>query len=152
MSQTVDTNVLLYASDSDAPEHPRARALVDHLVSGPELVVLLWPVLNSYLRMATHPSIFTTPLDHSTALANAETLLELAHVRAVAEGDQYRHCYRWVTDDVPVRGNAVPDAQLVALMAEHGVRAIWTRDRDFRKFGSIEVRDPFEQRYSEGFG
>jgi hypothetical protein len=29
-------------------------------------------------------------------------------------------------------------------MLDNGVRLIWSRDRDFRKFRGIEVRDPFE--------
>jgi hypothetical protein len=40
-------------------------------------------------------------------------------------------------------GNLVPDAHVVALMLEHDVGAIWTHDRDFRRFDGIEVRDPF---------
>ncbi len=29
-------------------------------------------------------------------------------------------------------------------MLTHGVKTIWTHDRDFRRFRGIEVRDPFE--------
>jgi predicted nucleic acid-binding protein len=49
-----------------------------------------------------------------------------------------------VADDALPSGNLVPDAHLVTLMAENDVRTIWTRDRDFRRFPRIEVRDPFE--------
>jgi predicted nucleic acid-binding protein len=48
-----------------------------------------------------------------------------------------------VADDVGPTGNLVPDAHLVALMLENGVRTIMTRDRDYRKFRGITVRDPF---------
>ena len=41
------------------------------------------------------------------------------------------------------RGNDVPDAHLAALMRQHGVGVIYTRDRDFRRFDGIEARDPF---------
>jgi predicted nucleic acid-binding protein len=44
--------------------------------------------------------------------------------------------------DGRARGNEVPDAHLTALIREHGVRIIHTRDRDFRRFDGIEVRDP----------
>jgi predicted nucleic acid-binding protein len=37
----------------------------------------------------------------------------------------------------------VPDAHVVALMHQHGVRTIWTRDRGFRRFRGIEAHDPF---------
>jgi predicted nucleic acid-binding protein len=38
----------------------------------------------------------------------------------------------------------VPDAHLATLMRQYGVRTIYTRDRDFRRFDGIDVRDPFE--------
>ena len=32
---------------------------------------------------------------------------------------------------------------LAALMRQHGVRLLYTRDRDFRRFDWIDARDPF---------
>lgn len=40
-------------------------------------------------------------------------------------------------------GNLVPDAHLAALMLEHGVATIVTRDRDFRRFRGLSIDDPF---------
>ena len=40
-------------------------------------------------------------------------------------------------------GNLVPDAQLAAILFQNGVRTLYTRDRDFRKFECFQVRDPF---------
>ena len=104
-----------------------------------------------YLRIATHPSIFVRPLTHSDAVANIEALLAPAHVRIVGESERFWPAYRTVSDDVPARGNGVPDAHLVGLMVDHGISAIWSRDRDFRKYRRITVRDPFDDRYSDGF-
>jgi hypothetical protein len=33
----------------------------------------------------------------------------------------------------------------VALLKQHGVRTVYTRDADFRKFPFLDVRDPFAQ-------
>lgn len=41
------------------------------------------------------------------------------------------------------RGNHVPDAHLAALMRQHDVQLIYTRDRDFRRYEGIDPRDPF---------
>jgi uncharacterized protein len=41
------------------------------------------------------------------------------------------------------RANDVPDAHLAALMRQHGIRVLYTRDRDFRRYAGIEARDPF---------
>jgi hypothetical protein len=53
--------------------------------------------------------------------------------------DAYTH----VTDNMAVRGNLVPDAHIAAILFQNGVRTLYSNDRDFRKFGSLEVRDPF---------
>ena len=151
MSQTLDTNVLLYASNDGAPEQDRAVTLLRHLAGGPELVVLLWPVVMGYLRIATHPAIFARPLSHADAVANVEGLLARPNVRVVGEGDRFWDVYREVAADVPMRGNGIPDAHLVALMIEHGITSIWSRDRDFLKYTDVTVHDPFSDRYRDGF-
>jgi len=97
-----------------------------------------------YLRITTHPAVFANPLAPAAARGNIGSLIDRPHVRMPGEGRRFRDVYRDVTDRIPVRGNLVPDAHLVALMREHGVRAIWTRDRDFREFHGIEAVDPFE--------
>ena len=45
----------------------------------------------------------------------------------------------------------LPGAHVVALMHEHGVGTIWSRNRDFRKFDGITAVDPFDERFSAGF-
>ncbi|CAN5335469.1 type II toxin-antitoxin system VapC family toxin [soil metagenome] len=143
MSSTVDVNVLLYASDSSSRFHEGARALLDRLIHGPDLFYLFWPVLMGYLRIATHPAIFARPLPPAEAALNVEQLLTLPHARTAGEDEGFWELYRATTSGVPVRGNLVPDAHLVALMRQHGVTTVWTSDRDFRKFDGIEARDPY---------
>ena len=65
-------------------------------------------------------------------------------MRVLSEADGFWNHYRYVTRSIPVRDNLVPDANLVALLRQHGVRVLYTNDRDFRKFDAIETRDPFE--------
>lgn len=151
MTVTVDVNVLVYASNVEADEHDRATALVAHLAAGPGLVVLLWPVILGYLRIATHPSIFPVPLTPSAAEANIGDLLGQPHVRAAGELDGFWRVYRGVAAPVAPRGTLVPDAHLVALMVQHGISRIWSRDRDLRKFDDITAVDPFSDRYQDGF-
>ena len=142
MSATVDTNVLVYASNADDPLHDRAEDLVRNLAVGPELVYLFWPVVLGYLRIVTHPGILTNPLSPVVAMRNVESLLDRPHVRAPGEAENFWTIFRRTAGDRP-RGNDIPDAHVASLMRQHGVRVIWTRDRDFRRFDGIEARDPF---------
>lgn len=152
MTDTLDVNILVYASNEEAPEHERAAALVAHIAAGPTLTVLLWPVLMGYLRIATHPAIFPSPLSPTVAMANVESLLGPRHIRAAGERDGFWTAYRSAAGPVAPRGNLVPDAHIAALMGQHGVSRIWSRDRDLRKFDGITAVDPFADRYREGFG
>lgn len=143
MSTTVDTNVLVYASDSGSPRHEAARDLVTRLATGSDLVTLFWPTLLGYLRVVTNPRILERPLGPRDAMANVERLTTRPVVRCRGEGDRFWRLYRETAEPVLPRGNLVPDAHLAALMREHGVKEIWTHDRDFRLFDGIVVRDPF---------
>ncbi|MEW6059906.1 MAG: TA system VapC family ribonuclease toxin [Actinomycetota bacterium] len=143
MSVTLDANLLLYASDEATPFHERARQLLVQVAAGPDIVYLFWPTVMAYLRLATHPAVFERPLPPENAVANVEALLALSHVQSPGEQERFWEVYRRVADDADARGNLVPDAHLVSLMIENGVRAIWTHGRDYRRFSDIEVRDPF---------
>lgn len=142
MSVTVDANVLVYASNTGDPAHRLAQALIEGLAAGPELVYLFWPTTMAYLRIVTHPGILPAPLAPVEAAANIEELLARPHVRAPGEADGFWALYGSTAGGY-ARGNHVPDAHLATLMRQHGVRVIYTRDRDFRRFDSIEPRDPF---------
>jgi toxin-antitoxin system PIN domain toxin len=144
LSFTVDANVLIYASDETSAYHSQARAFLEQVASGDELVYLFWPTLIAYLRIATHPAIFEQPLSPGDAVANVDRLLALPHVQTVGEQDRFWLAYRRLAAEADARGNLVPDAHLVALMVENGVRTIWTHDRDYRRFPSIEPRDPYD--------
>jgi hypothetical protein len=143
MSFAIDANLLLYASDEQSPLHARAVELLDEIAIGPEIAYLYWPVIVAYLRIATHPAVFASPLSHANARANIEALLSLPHVQAIGEEEDFWRRFAEVADDVAPTGNLVPDAHVVALMLSNGVRTVWTRDRDYRKFSGIRVHDPF---------
>lgn len=144
MSYALDANVLLYASDESSPKHAVARAFLDECAAGSEVICVAWMTLSAYLRVATHPRVFERPLSPETAMANVEALLALPHVRVLSEEEGFWSHFQEVAESVTVRGNLVPDAHLVALLLQHGVRVLHSNDSDFRKFSAIEVRNPFD--------
>ena len=143
MSFSCDVNVLLYASDASSPVHAVARDRLERWARGDDVWYLMWPTIMAYQRIATHPSIFAAPLTPAEALANVEAIASLPHVRVLSEGEGFLEIYRAVSASMPVRGNLVPDAHLACLLKQHGVRTLFSRDRDFRKFDFLDVRDPF---------
>jgi uncharacterized protein len=141
LSVTIDTNLLVYASNASDHAQPKARETLARLVTGPEPLFLFWPVLLGYVRITTQPSL---PASQSfqAATRNIDRLLSAPTVRAVGEADGFWQAFRATAGDW-VRGRVVTDAHIVALMRQHGVRTIYTRDRDFRRFDGIDPIDPF---------
>ena len=142
MSFGIDVNILLYASDESCEQHAKASGFLQRCAAGPEVFCLAWLTVMSYLRMATHPTIFGRPLSPAEASQNIQALLALPHCRVVGEEEGFWEVYQSVTKDVPARGNLVPDAHLAAVLAQHGVKTLHTHDKDFRKFTFLDVRDP----------
>ena len=142
MSYAIDLNILVLASNSDAEEHAAAHSFLKQCAARPELLCVAWPTVMGYLRIATHPSIFSRPLTPREALANIRSLLTLPQVRALGEEEGFLEIYETVGGS-SFRGNLVPDAHLAAILFQHGVTTLYTRDADFRRFDFLDLREPF---------
>lgn len=143
MNSTVDTNVLLHASDESSRFHDTALRLLGRLADGPNALYVFWPVVVGYVRLATHPGVFERPLTNDDAVANIEALLNRRHVVAVDHDDGFWQAFPRAAGEVYVKNDFVAHGYLVALMRLHGVPVLWTRDPDFRRFDGIVLRDPF---------
>ena len=145
MSYTIDTNILLYASDQESPHHERAKAFLEARGGDPDLLCLSWVTLMGYQRIATHPSIFRNPLSAQQAWGNVTSLLALPRCRVITEQEGFDEEYERVARTVGVKGNLVPDAHLAVILRQHGVSKIYTADTDFRKFKFLAVVNPIDR-------
>jgi hypothetical protein len=143
VSYSIDVNLLLYASDASSPLHPSARRFLEACARTHEPLYLCYPTLMAYVRMSTHPRIFTNPLTPAEALANVEGLAALPQARLIAEREGFLDVYKEVTHKVVVRANLVPDAHLASILKQHGVSTLYTVNvDDFRKLGFPGARNP----------
>jgi toxin-antitoxin system PIN domain toxin len=144
MSYSIDTNILLYASDQESPHHERAKEFVETRGSDPDLLCLSWVTLMGYQRIATHPSIFRKPLSEQQAWGNVSSLIALPRCRLITEQEGFVDEYEQLSKTAGVKGNLVPDAHLAVILRQHGVSKIYTADSDFRKFGFLSVVNPID--------
>lgn len=139
----VDTNVLLYAVNPDAPEHAPARTAVDRWHQGSDRWFLTWGIIYEFLRVSTHPRVFGNPLTLGEAWAWLTALLTAPEVGILAETDRHSLVLAELAKAHPrLRGNPVHDLHTAALMREHGVSEIQTADTDFHQFGFLTVVNP----------
>lgn len=141
----VDTNLLLYALNPDAPEHERALRALEEWRSGERPWFLTWAIVYEFLRVSTHPSVFTEPLDLPTAREWIDAVVAAPACGILTETDRHGEVLLEVAQAHPrVRGNLIHDLHIVVLMKEHGISEIRTADRDFHQFPFLRVVDPLQ--------
>jgi uncharacterized protein len=139
----VDTNLLIYATFTDAPEHARGRAWLDELLAESEgTVALCWPVLYAFLRLLTSPRVFGR---HAVTVkegwAVAAAFLEQPAVRVVAPGAGHAAIAAELAETPGLRSDDVPDIEIAALAIEHAL-VLASHDHGFRRFSRLRFVDP----------
>lgn len=139
----VDTNVLVYAADRAAPEHEACLSRIQSWRASADPWYLTWSIVYEFLRVTTHPRVLRHPWSLRDAWRFIEALRASSSLSLLVEGDRHDETLAAVVAELPdLRGNVVHDTRTAALMREHGVRVIYTRDTDFHRFPFLEVRDP----------
>jgi toxin-antitoxin system PIN domain toxin len=141
----VDTNILIYAHREDSPFHHVAARCVAGLAQGPAPWAIPWPCLHEFLAIVTHARIYDPPTPIPAALDQVDAWLEAPSLVLLAEAEQYWTELRSVLTTGRVAGARVHDARIAALCRQHGVRELWSADRDFSRFSELAVRNPLTQ-------
>ncbi len=139
----IDTNVLVDAANPESEFHQPCRRGLTKLRSGASPWYLSWGICYEFLRVCTHPRIFTRPWRVVAAWNFLETLLDAPSAGILLPTERHLSILGEVVSEIPhLRGNILHDAQTAALMKEHGIGRIYTRDTDFHRFPFVEVIDP----------
>jgi toxin-antitoxin system PIN domain toxin len=130
----VDTNILIYAHRSEMPEHRAALSKLTSIVEGNAPWALPLFCIGEFVRVVTHPRVFSPPTSLETALDYLQRLLASPSARLLTPGTAFMERFGEACREGAVRGNLAFDAQVVAVCREHGVSEILTEDRDFARF------------------
>jgi len=138
----IDTNLLVYAHREDSDWHQRAAAAVAGLAESTREWAIPWPCLHEFLAIVTHPRIFKTPTPATLAIGQVEAWLESPSLVVMSENEPYLEGLRDTLLSSRVTGARVHDARVAALCLSHGIRELWTADRDFSMFPQLKTRNP----------
>jgi toxin-antitoxin system PIN domain toxin len=138
----VDTNLLVYAHREDSRWHDVAYARIAGLAEARAPWAIPWPCVHEFLAIVTHPRIYAPPTPLAAAIDQVEAWLESPSVTLLAETENYWPEIRSLLLDGRIDGPQIHDARVAALCLLHGVRELWTADRDFGRFPELSVRNP----------
>lgn len=138
----VDTNIVVYAHRVDSPWHAAAAARLRDLVEGSGAWALPWPCVHEFLAVVTHPRIYRPPTPMARAAAQVDAWLESPTLVLLGETDGHWQAVKSLALAGKIEGPQVHDARVAALCLTHGVRELWTSDRDFSRFPGLRVVNP----------
>jgi toxin-antitoxin system PIN domain toxin len=137
----VDANVLIYAGNRDAIEHPRAKSWLDDRLSGPARVGLPWPSLLAFVRVLSNPVIVRTPMPFAVAWQHVHDWLANDVAWIPIPGDRHAEILGSLMTMPLMSSRLVSDAHLAAPAIEHGL-TLCSTDGDFAKFPGLKWENP----------
>ncbi|MBI2396892.1 MAG: PIN domain-containing protein [Xanthomonadales bacterium] len=138
----LDTNVLVYAHRHDSPFHEAARQAVATLAEGRASWAIAWPCLHEFFSITTHPRIYAPPSTPAQAVLQIDAWLSSPSLVLLAENDEHWPQLRGLIEKSRLQGPMVHDARIAALCLSHGVRELWSADRDFSRYAGLRTRNP----------
>ena len=138
----VDSNILIYAHRTDSPFHDRAASRITELAQGGSAWGIPWPCVHELLAIVTNPRVYDPPTAVGVALDYMEGLIQSPSLVLLAETEVHWNTLRPLMVVGRIVGGRVHDARIAAICIQHGVRELWSADRDFSRFPDLTVINP----------
>jgi uncharacterized protein len=136
-----DLNLIVYAHNTDAPDHTRAVAWWEGLLNGTEPVAIPWVVVLGFIRLMTHRAVLTTPVTPAAAVAHVRSWFAQPVTEYLEPGGQHLDILDRMLAAAGAGGNLTTDAHLAALAIEHQCE-LHSNDADFGRFPGLRWRNP----------
>jgi toxin-antitoxin system PIN domain toxin len=138
----IDTNILVYAHRRDSEFHGPAADALGRLADDGQSWAIAWPSLAEFFTVATHSRVYDPPSTTSQAISQIDAWMESPTLVALGETAGSWRFLRNLLLYARATGPLVYDARIAALCIAHGVRELWTADRDFGRFPALRTRNP----------
>lgn len=137
----LDVNVLVYAHREDSPHHQAYRPWLEDVLNGESAFGVSDLVLSGFLRVVTHPRVFSPPTPLPEALRFVEQIRTAPQRVDVRPGNRHFDIFLGLCQTSSVKGNLIADAFHAALAIEWGCEWI-TTDGDFARFAELRWSTP----------
>ena len=123
----------------------RYRDWLKTVVDGNEPFGVPSVVFSGFLRIVTHPGVFSVPSPLPKALGFVEGVRESSAFLSVEPGSRHWTIFRRLCEEAGAKGNLIADAFLAGIAIESGSEWI-TTDRDYSRFAGLKTHHPLKAR------
>jgi len=138
----IDSNILVYAHRAESEWHGAADRCIAELAESGRDWTIPWSCVHEFLAVVTHPRIYEPPSPQAKALEQVECWMETPSLVMIGETLDYWDVLKAQLKKGRITGPRVHDARVAAICLQHGVRELWSADRDFSRFKDLVVRNP----------
>ncbi|MGB7159416.1 MAG: TA system VapC family ribonuclease toxin [Tepidisphaeraceae bacterium] len=144
----VDTQLLVYAHRGEMPLHEKALTALVGLASSGDPWAIPWPCVHEFLNTVTRPRLFDPPSTLDDGFAALDRWRDSATLHFIGEGLDHYERLRQVSVAGAIAGPLIHDARIAAICLSHGVKTLWSVDRDFSRFPSFRASNPLIAEHS----
>lgn len=137
----LDTNVLAYTTNTDAPQHRAALEVCRP--SSTEQLCVSSQVLAEFFAYITNPNILRKPLKPREAISRIQRFCQMEHIYVLPTPPDLETRWLALLEEHPVSGSGIFDVLHIAIMLANQVNCIYTFNaKDFIWCTEIEVIVP----------
>jgi len=136
----LDANILLYAYDTEAPQHSAARKYLEQIFSGRDPIGIPSHSVAAFLRIMTHSGL-RSRFSLKEAIETVDEWFLLPQVRLLVPGERHWALLKRTLLEGHAAGRLVTDAEIAAITIEFGGE-LQTNDRDFTRFPGLRWKNP----------
>ena len=138
----VDTNIFVYAHRPETPFHQAAKDAIRTLAEGRVGWGVPLHCLVEFASVVTHSRLWKTPSSAGEVEEQVAAWLESPNVRVLGEDAEFWPVFVGCLREARTTGGAVHATRIAACCQYHGVRELWTADRDFSRYAWLQTRNP----------
>ena len=138
----VDTNILVYSHRRDSEFFHRASECIRDLAESATAWAIPWPCVHEFIGVVTNPRALKNPSSLEEAIDQVNRWRESPSLSLLSETADHWKVLSAIAIEGRIIGPRIHDARIAAICKAHGVRELWTADRDFTRISGLKTRNP----------
>ena len=136
-----DVNLLVYAHNSSAKQHPAVSRWFENAITGVETVGISWAVAFGFVRLLSNPKVVQDPDRPEALVSIVQSWFTLPAVRAITPGIRHLDIVYQLFLQSGCSGRLTTDIHIAALAIELNA-VVYSNDLDFSRFAGLKWKNP----------